>query len=97
VLNLLDNALDTGAAQLWVSAAQQGALVRLIVGDDGPGIPGDVRERIFEPFVSSKGTSGLGLYLSRRIVEQHGGRMWYEPREGGGASFIVELPRSDAA
>jgi signal transduction histidine kinase len=68
----------------------------LQVVDEGTGIPGDMLERIFEPFVSSKPPSrgtGLGLSTSRRLVEAMGGRLTVENGSQGGAKFTVTLPR----
>jgi signal transduction histidine kinase len=93
-LNLLDNALIAGAKQLCVEIApDENGLVRIEISDDGPGVPTELRDRIFDAFVSGsvKG-SGLGLYLSRCIAEQHGGSLTLSeaPRERG-ASFVVTL------
>ncbi|HEX6242758.1 MAG TPA: ATP-binding protein [Polyangiales bacterium] len=93
-LNLLDNALIAGAKQLSIEIAPaENGLVRIEISDDGPGVPCELRERIFDAFVSGsvKG-SGLGLYLSRCIAEQHGGSLTLSeaPRERG-ASFVVTL------
>ena len=73
-----------------------------MVEDDGPGVPTDLREVIFEPFrqgptaaKSSPGT-GIGLSLVARFAELHEGRAWVEDREGGGASFHVFLPSGPA-
>jgi signal transduction histidine kinase len=69
------------------------------VNDRGPGVPAALRERIFEPFYRLPGASereggvGLGLALVKSIVERHGGRVRCEGRDGGGASFVIELPR----
>jgi len=67
--------------------------------DRGEGVPEGERERIFERFYQvgdaehhSVPGIGLGLYIARRIVEAHGGRLWYEPREGGGSAFRFSLP-----
>jgi signal transduction histidine kinase len=68
---------------------------RVEIEDDGPGIPPEIFDRIFDPFVTTKPPgegSGLGLSISREIVEEHGGRIWAENRPGGGARFSVELP-----
>ncbi|MFL5263209.1 MAG: ATP-binding protein [Anaeromyxobacteraceae bacterium] len=63
------------------------------VSDRGPGIAPEVKERLFDPFVSTKRTgTGLGLAIARRVVEAHGGRIAARPREGGGTVFQLELP-----
>jgi signal transduction histidine kinase len=70
---------------------------RLTIRDDGPGIPIEVRRHIFEPFFSGREAGrGLGFGLSKawRIVTEHGGRIDVQSGEGGGAAFIVELPRT---
>jgi signal transduction histidine kinase len=100
ILNLLDNALRSGARTLWVQARDEGERVIVRVADDGPGVPPEVRGRIFDPFFSTRepgSGSGLGLYLSRRIAESCGGRLWHEDRPGGGAVFVLELPALDIA
>ena len=73
--------------------------VHLAVHDSGPGVPEREVPRIFERHF--RGTSeptglGLGLYISKTIVDLHGGRIWYEPREGGpGSVFTIALPLVD--
>ncbi|HYN69186.1 MAG TPA: ATP-binding protein [Candidatus Eisenbacteria bacterium] len=69
--------------------------VRIGVGDEGPGIPEEWRERIFEPYArretrTARG-SGIGLYAARRLAESMGARLWCEPAEGHGARFVVAL------
>jgi signal transduction histidine kinase len=63
------------------------------IHDNGPGIPADLQEKVFEPFFSTKedGT-GLGLSIAVRVIEQHGGRITLESGEGSGTSFVVSLP-----
>jgi signal transduction histidine kinase len=72
-----------------------GSKVVLRVEDNGPGVPESMRERLFEPFASqSAGRErlGLGLFLSASLLDTYDGKLRYESRDGGGASFIVELP-----
>jgi signal transduction histidine kinase len=98
VASLLANALKFGAGQpVEVTVRRVDGRVQLEVCDRGIGVPEDQLERIFERFgraVSSRsyGGLGLGLYLARRTAEAHGGRVWAEAREGGGARFVLELP-----
>ncbi|MFP2911827.1 ATP-binding protein, partial [Pyxidicoccus sp. 3LFB2] len=98
VAALVGNALKFGPGRpVQVEVSSAGPMGRVRVLDRGIGIPEEQLERIFERFgraVSSRsyGGLGLGLYLARRAAEAHGGRAWAEPREGGGAVFILELP-----
>lgn len=72
-----------------------GDYVDLTVSDNGSGIPADLLDSIFDPYVSSKSKgSGLGLAIVRRIVEEHGGTVWVEAVKPSGACFIVRLPLS---
>jgi signal transduction histidine kinase len=76
-------------------------MVRLSIADSGPGIDPVVRERLFEPFLTTRGVgegSGLGLWLCWSIVvEQHQGRIWLEQSDVDGACFVVELPIAGAS
>jgi signal transduction histidine kinase len=93
--NLLFNALDAQPTGGWIGvtvAAAEGG-VELRVEDRGPGLPPQVRDRLFEPFVGTKDAGmGLGLSICRRIVESHGGEIAAEDRPGGGTAFVVRLP-----
>lgn len=97
--NLLSNAVKhspEGAAVLLRCSGTESVL-RIEVGDEGPGIPVGQEERIFGRFqqleVGDERTgTGLGLTISRQIVEHHGGRVWAERNRGRGALFVVELP-----
>ncbi len=91
--NLLANAAQAGARRVEIRGASRGDHVGVIVADDGPGIPPELRERLFEPFVSGRsGGVGLGLAVSRRIVERHGGSLALV-EEGAGAVFELRLPQ----
>jgi signal transduction histidine kinase len=93
--NLLFNALDaqpTGG-RIDLTVAEAGGSVEVRVADAGPGLPARVRERVFEPFVSTKDAGmGLGLSICRRIVETHAGEITAADRPGGGTVFTVRLP-----
>lgn len=72
--------------------------VRLVVRDNGPGIPDEIREHLFEPFVSARpGGSGLGLAIVQRAVEAHGGLVLVESARGAGTTFTIYLPATRVA
>lgn len=97
VENLVVNAVrhTPKGSTIEVSATSSTNGILLQVDDDGPGVPSEQREQIFEPFRRSEGVSapgtGIGLSLVARFAELHGGRAWVEDRPGGGASFRVVL------
>jgi signal transduction histidine kinase len=67
--------------------------VRLGVQDDGPGVPAEVRDRIFQLFMTTKATgTGVGLAVVRKIMERHGGRVTLDPSVARGARFVLEVP-----
>jgi two-component system sensor kinase FixL len=72
--------------------------IEVSISDTGPGLPQDVIDRLYTAFVSTKGAGGIGLGLSicKRIVEAHGGELYAENRENGGATFRFTVPRMDA-
>ena len=95
ILNLLDNSLRAGARRIFISLNDVGENVQIRVEDDGSGISSHNADRIFDPFFTTMNDgsgTGLGLYLSRKIVTDQGGSLWHEHRPGGGAQFIVEVP-----
>lgn len=95
--NLLKNASDAMGARgnLYISVEADQAEVRVRVQDEGPGIDPTVLGRIFDPFFTTKGAKGvgLGLSLSFRTLEQHGGKMSVVSHAGPGACFLLQLPR----
>ncbi len=93
-LNLLMNAcqVQPEGGQIEVASIKEGNRAIIIVADCGPGIPDHVLPKIFEPFYSTRGSTGLGLSVCYGIVEEHGGRIVAHNRLGGGAIFQVEFP-----
>jgi signal transduction histidine kinase len=100
VENLVANAgrHTPGGTQLWVRVEPAEGGVAIVVEDDGPGVPVELRQAVFEPFRQGPGGPsthspgvGVGLSLVARFAELHGGRAWVEERPGGGASFHVFL------
>ena len=85
-------------ATVWIRVERAEGGVLLCVEDDGPGVPLDLREQIFEPFLQGTSPSshspgvGVGLTLVARFAQVHGGKAWVQERQGGGASFRVFLP-----
>jgi len=95
--NLLYNAIEFAGehppGQVTGSLSKHGNRVRMVVEDDGPGVPKAEVGRIFQPYYSSKsGGTGLGLALCKQVFEAHGGSIRYEASPLGGARFVAELP-----
>ncbi len=99
LVNLIRNACEameqSAERRLTISCTMQNAdSVRITVADTGPGINGNLASDLFGAFVTSKSTGmGLGLSICRTIIEANGGRIWHEPRQGGGAQFQFTLSR----
>jgi signal transduction histidine kinase len=105
IFNLLSNAVKFTPedGSVIVATSRVDGEVRVSVTDTGPGVSPDDRERIFEEFQQtdvgvqqSEGT-GLGLALSKRLVELHGGRIWVESEAGHGSRFVFTLPLADGS
>jgi len=107
VRNLVENAERHATGNIWlelrrVSPHGRRPQVQLAVADDGPGVPSEQREHIFDRFIRLDDArsrpdgenigSGLGLAICREIVTAHGGRIWAEAGKGGGARFVVQIP-----
>jgi signal transduction histidine kinase len=100
IFNLLSNAVKftPEGGNIVVGSSQVDGEVQVSVRDTGPGIAAEDRERIFEEFqqtpvgVQQREGTGLGLALSKRLVELHGGRIWVESEPGEGSRFVFTLP-----
>lgn len=100
LINLLDNAARYSPENedIVVESRPEGSMVVIAVTDYGPGVPKEDQERIFEKYESAdsgRDSSGLGLYISKRIVEAHGGQLWLQsplPGREGGSRFAFNLP-----
>ncbi|HTV19970.1 MAG TPA: ATP-binding protein, partial [Polyangiaceae bacterium] len=101
LLNVLKNAAEAAgpSGHVLVQTEVLGGRARVLVSDDGPGVPDAIRRQIFEPFFTTKHVrsgTGLGLSVSSEILAQHGGRLYLDPEWPEGARFVLELPLSDA-
>ncbi len=100
LVNLINNACDAmstwpGPKRIEIHARNLGDVIHMEIMDSGPGIPPEIQAHIFEPFFTTKGAghgTGLGLAVSREIVEEHQGRIGVNSRPGMGASFWLEVP-----
>ena len=99
LINLVGNAIDSAAERpdargrvtMRVAAKSDGIMLR--VEDNGRGVAAELADNIFDAYQTTKPRGmGLGLHLSRRIIQRHAGRLWWEPITTGGARFVVELP-----
>jgi signal transduction histidine kinase len=99
---LLENAAKYAppGAEIMVADWSAGGEVHVAVGDDGPGVPPEMRESVFEPFVRLDGNrtdapgTGVGLFAARRLVAAMGGRLWIEDKPAGGSQFVTALPEA---
>jgi signal transduction histidine kinase len=104
VLNLLMNALDatvqnqSGPREVTIRVApEKTGWIEVSVSDSGTGVDPSIEKRIFEPFVTTKNKGmGLGLLVTRSIVEGHGGRVWFNSNPRGGSTFAFTLPMAPA-
>ncbi|MBW1863607.1 MAG: PAS domain S-box protein [Deltaproteobacteria bacterium] len=98
ILNLITNAAEAmksidGAKKIEVTSSVGDGRIIVSVSDSGPGVPLALRDKVFDPFYTTKnGSTGIGLSLSHRIIEDHGGTLSVSPGKWGGAAFIIEIP-----
>jgi len=99
LMNLMVNgieAMERTGGELKISTEATGSGVRVSFSDTGPGIPADKVDQIFNAFVTTKPSgTGMGLAISRTIIESHAGQIWSEANDGGGAIFRFVLPAAD--
>ncbi|MDX2089065.1 MAG: ATP-binding protein [Kofleriaceae bacterium] len=104
VLNLVENSRDAigkregGKVTITTRLGEAGDRVLLVVEDNGPGVPAELKDKVFAPYFTTKhakGGTGLGLAIVHRIVSDHGGRIMVSDAKGGGARFTIELPLRD--
>jgi two-component system sensor histidine kinase KdpD len=102
--NLLENAVKytPEEARITLAAFREAETTTVVVEDNGPGVDPAELERIFDKFYrgraavgSERGGVGLGLAICRTVIQLHGGRIWAENREGGGARFVFSLPNAE--
>jgi signal transduction histidine kinase len=99
IREMLGNALRYASGHVTLRLARQGSLVLITVDDEGVGMPGSLRARAFDPFVTGSQSNhglGLGLYVAREIARHHGGEMGVERTESGGSSVWLTLPLDGA-
>jgi PAS domain S-box-containing protein len=96
LVNLLTNARDAGADRIAISTERvpgREGWIRIAVSDNGVGVSTEARTRMFEPFYTSRAEgTGLGLWLSQRVIQEHGGSIATQSGNGAGTTFIIELP-----
>jgi two-component system sensor kinase FixL len=100
LFNLVRNAVEAMEESprkvIEIRAVETSGSVETSVSDTGIGLPAEIADRLFEPFSSTKSQGmGIGLHLCRNIVAAHDGRIWAEPRSGGGSVFRFTIPIAD--
>jgi len=98
--NLVANAVEAlrmvskGDRRITVSANERSGMLVMCVEDNGPGIPEEIKEKLFDKFYSTKGSrgTGLGLVITRKVVEEHGGTIMVDSEPGQGTRFTIEIP-----
>ncbi len=106
LINLVENSIeamrdagvDAQTIAVTVRTSADAAMAQVTVTDKGPGIDRETLRRIFDPFFTTKPKGlGMGLAISRTIIEAHGGQLWVETDPGAGATFHFTLPFADLA
>jgi two-component system sensor histidine kinase TtrS len=99
VVNLLRNGIDSivevgsGAGELLIATELVGDAIRVAIRDTGAGLPAGAEEKLFEPYFTTKPDGlGMGLSISRSIIEAHGGSLWAERNDTRGMTFLFRLP-----
>jgi len=94
LLNILKNAVEASPdAPVRMSGRRSGKRVRVVIRDEGPGMPEETAARVFDPFFTTKGEGmGIGLYLAKKLIEAHGGAVEVHSRAGEGTEFRIDLP-----
>jgi two-component system NtrC family sensor kinase len=101
IMNLVANAIDAIAERgaITITTGADGSEYRIAVADTGQGIPDEIRDRVVEPFFTTKPVgqgTGLGLSITYSIAKKHGGELELRPREGGGTVATIRFPLSDS-
>lgn len=97
VSNAIDALVDARQGMIKISASGENGKVQIRVADNGPGVAPEIADLLFEPFATSKPDGlGLGLAITRSLIDAHGGKLWAEPAAGGGACFCFTLPANNS-
>ncbi len=97
IINVILNAFDAmpNGGSLWLLTRKFGTMIAIIVKDSGSGIPEDIQDKIFDFYFSTKESGGgIGLAVSKRIIEAHEGKIYFKSIPGKGTAFVIELPQA---
>ena len=103
ILNLITNAAEAmkgmeGGERIEITSSMGNKHILVKVSDSGPGVPSNLKEKIFDPFYTTKdGSTGIGLSLSHRVISDHGGSLSVGPSKWGGAEFIIKIPIKESS
>jgi signal transduction histidine kinase len=99
VLNIVINGVQAmpEGGNLYISIERDGDAARLTIRDEGPGIPAEIRDKIYNLyFTTKKGGSGIGLPMAYRVVQLHNGLLEFDSVEGQGATFTLRIPLTES-